>query len=158
MRPGLAAAEQRGGTETGAVLRIQGETVIVPRRERRRPVRQEAQLTLESLTEAFNDVSPVPPAAEDKTPSLGNVSAGGRSAADSGVVAPAEEPARRPRRRRAARSPQGAADAQIIKAGSEDSSGAQGSSTTAVAAAPAAPRTEAAAPVILGVGVPASDL
>ncbi|MFZ3452279.1 Rne/Rng family ribonuclease [Arthrobacter sp. 7Tela_A1] len=146
--------------EAGAILRIQGETVIVPRRERRRPVRQEAQLTLESLTEAFNDVSPVPPAAEDKTPSSGNVSAGGRSAADSGVVAPVEEPARRPRRRRAARSPQGAADAQIIKAGSEGlESAAQGSSTTAVAALPAErPKAEASTPVILGVGVPASDL
>ncbi|WP_312183167.1 Rne/Rng family ribonuclease, partial [Arthrobacter sp.] len=47
--------------EAGAILRIQGETVVVPRRERRRPVRQDVQLTLESLTEAFNDVSPVAP-------------------------------------------------------------------------------------------------
>ncbi|WP_312182643.1 hypothetical protein, partial [Arthrobacter sp.] len=70
----------------------------------------------------------------------------------------AEEPVKRPRRRRAARSPQGSADAQIIKAGASEPA-AQGSSTTAAPAqAPAKPRTEAAAPVILGVGVPASDL
>ncbi|MCC3282585.1 MULTISPECIES: Rne/Rng family ribonuclease [Arthrobacter] len=146
--------------EAGAILRIQGETVVVPRRERRRPVRQDAQLTLESLTEAFNDVSPVPPAAEEKPASFGNGSAGGGSAADVQPVSPVEEPARRPRRRRAARSPQGAADAQIIKAGTDGpESAAQGSSTTAVAAPPAErPKAEASAPVILGVGVPASDL
>ncbi|MGW9404758.1 Rne/Rng family ribonuclease [Arthrobacter sp. NPDC055585] len=153
--------------EAGAILRIQGETVVVPRRERRRPVRQDVQLTLESLTEAFNEVSPV--SRESQAPKAETAPDGGSAPAGSSRqengngngkkdAPPAAEPVRRPRRRRAARSPQGSADAQIIKAGSEDSSGAQGSSTTAVAAAPAAPRTEAAAPVILGVGVPASDL
>ena len=147
--------------EAGAILRIQGETVVVPRRERRRPVRQDVQLTLESLTEAFNEVSPV--SREPQAPKAEPVSDGGSAPASGNgngkEAAPAAaEPARRPRRRRAARSPQGSADAQIIKAGSEESSAAQGSSTTAVSAAPAAPRAEAAAPVILGVGVPASDL
>ncbi|MEB7503209.1 Rne/Rng family ribonuclease [Arthrobacter koreensis] len=154
--------------EAGAVLRIQGETVVVPRRERRRPVRHDVQLTLESLTEAFNEVSPVSrePQARKAEPAAGDsgTQAGGNGRDSGGETrqetgAGTAEPARRPRRRRAARSPQGSADAQIIKAGPEDTSGARGSSTTAVAAAPAAaPRTESAAPVILGVGVPASDL
>ncbi|MSR99717.1 Rne/Rng family ribonuclease [Arthrobacter sp. BL-252-APC-1A] len=148
--------------EAGAILRIQGETVVVPRRERRRPVRQDVQLTLESLTEAFNEVSPVsgrePQPAKDEQASAGTEKGNGRGTGEPVREAAPEaaEPARRPRRRRAARSPQGSADAQIIQ--ERDASGAQGSSTTAVAAAPAAPRAEAAAPVILGVGVPASDL
>ena len=148
--------------EAGAILRIQGETVVVPRRERRRPVRQDVQLTLESLTEAFNEVSPVSgreAQPEKDEPASGGTEKGNGQATGEPVheAAPeAAEPARRPRRRRAARSPQGSADAQIIQ--ERDASGAQGSSTTAVAAAPAARRTEAAAPVILGVGVPASDL
>ncbi|MBF4995407.1 Rne/Rng family ribonuclease [Arthrobacter gandavensis] len=148
--------------EAGAVLRIQGETVVVPRRERRRPVRQDVQLTLESLTEAFNEVSPKasePEVREPEAPEGGSEPAAGHGIPDCREIGSnGAEPARRPRRRRAARSPQGSADAQIIKAGPEDASGAQGSSTTAAAAAPAAPRTEASAPVILGVGVPASDL
>ena len=148
--------------EAGAVLRIQGETVVVPRRERRRPVRQDVQLTLESLTEAFNEVSPKSSEPQVRTPEEKDEgtsvpAAGNGSESRQGNVSGVAEPARRPRRRRAARSPQGSADAQIIKAGPEDASGAQGSSTTAVAAAPA-PRAETSAPVILGVGVPASDL
>ncbi|MER1997844.1 MAG: Rne/Rng family ribonuclease [Arthrobacter sp.] len=174
--------------EAGAVLRIQGETVVVPRRERRRPVRQDVQLTLESLTEAFNEVSPVTreSGASDsggaasrqgkaeaasgngrgRSGSNGQSGSSGQSAGTNPAPAGSgqgkedavAEPARQPRRRRAARSPQGSADAQIIKAESGEGSASQGSSTTAVSAAPAAPRAEAAAPVILGVGVPASEL
>jgi len=117
---------------------------------------------LESLTEAFNEVSPKSSEPQVRTPEEKDEgtsvpAAGNGSESRQGNVSGVAEPARRPRRRRAARSPQGSADAQIIKAGPEDASGAQGSSTTAVAAAPA-PRAETSAPVILGVGVPASDL
>ncbi|UPO78533.1 Rne/Rng family ribonuclease [Arthrobacter sp. Helios] len=150
--------------EAGAILRIQGETVVVPRRERRRPVRQEVQLTLESLTEAFNDVSPVASGETD----AGKQAAAGSEPQDSARTTSAAGPAaaaapgggeapQRPRRRRAARSPQGSADAQIIKAETAEPA-AQGSTTAVSAQVPAKPRTEAAVPVILGVGVPASDL
>lgn len=43
--------------DAGAVLKIQGETVVVPRRDRREPVREESRFTLENLAEAFNDVA-----------------------------------------------------------------------------------------------------
>lgn len=150
--------------EAGAILRIQGETVVVPRRERRRPVRQEVQLTLESLTEAFNDVSPVASGETD----AGKQAEAGSQPQDNARTTPVARPAaaaapgaaeapQRPRRRRAARSPQGSADAQIIKAEAAEPA-AQGSTTAVSAQVPAKPRTDAAAPVILGVGVPASDL
>ncbi|MBD8043453.1 Rne/Rng family ribonuclease [Arthrobacter sp. Sa2BUA2] len=153
--------------EAGAILRIQGETVVVPRRERRRPVRQDVQLTLESLTEAFNEVSPVASGetGTDEQAASGAARQQSRDGAQQASVASpaaaaatgAAETPQRPRRRRAARSPQGSADAQIIKAEAAEPA-AQGSTTAVSAQVPAKPRTEAAAPVILGVGVPASDL
>ncbi|WP_341394889.1 Rne/Rng family ribonuclease [Arthrobacter sp. G119Y2] len=202
--------------DAGAVLQIQGETVVVPRRERRQPAQEESRFTLESLTEAFNEVAAAgapqgrsaeglkeqqkaddpahgqpagrtaprrsrrssaaarnvqtapaqtretpaaapAPAAEPKEPA-----APVRSAApDRALQAPAA-PVRTPRRRRAAGSPQGAAGADAIRTGGTQAPAAP----VAVrhAAAPAAEkqgkRREPAgsAPVILGVGVPASEL
>ena len=201
--------------DAGAVLQIQGETVVVPRRERREPAQEESRFTLESLTEAFNEVAaggqgrtaeglqeqktadepaseqpaaravprrsrrssaaarnvqaePAPtretpaaapaPVAEPKEPA-----APVRSAVPEPVRQASPAPARTPRRRRAAGSPQGAAGADAIRTGGDEPAAAP----VAVrhAAAPAVEQKQGkrhesagSAPVILGVGVPASEL
>ncbi|MCC9196328.1 Rne/Rng family ribonuclease [Arthrobacter sp. zg-Y820] len=55
--PSAAPAPEDGATDAGTVLQIQGETVVVPRRDRRAPAQEESRFTLESLTEAFNEVA-----------------------------------------------------------------------------------------------------
>ncbi|WP_342024405.1 Rne/Rng family ribonuclease [Arthrobacter citreus] len=202
------------GDETGTVLKIQGETVVVPRRERRQPVQEESRFTLESLTEAFNEVAaaaaPEGRSAEGRrepdTADAGRGQPAARaprrsrrsSAAARNVQAPAQSdpapawetpapvqpaaaqpvaaqpvaaqpvaaaaaPVRTPRRRRAAGSPQGASGAEAIQTGGTEPAAAP----VAVrhAAAPAAAQKQekrrepaGGAPVILGVGVPASEL
>ena len=167
-------------TEPGAVLNIQGETVVVPRRQRRRPAKEEPSLTLESLTEAFNEVASAVahdrPAAvqqeqapEQERPRREAVRQQERKAAprteapqeDRQPAAPA--PAARPaRRRRAASSPQGGAEVTAPSAGDSVPQGRH--TVTADAGSPAvrqdAVRQEkgGTAPLILGVGVPASEL
>ena len=222
-----AAPAGEAPTENGAVLQIQGETVVVPRRERREPVQEETRLTLESLTEAFNEVAaataPVAKAGDGSSAAAPQLSGGadasgsgqpaGRtaprrsrrsSAAARSVQAPAAAqaaapaartapqepaqpehtqpehtqpepvqqapvqqapavPARAPRRRRAAGSPQGAAGTDAIRTG-----GAEPAAVPVAvrhAAAPAVAQKQekrsdsaGSAPVILGVGVPASEL
>ncbi|WAP53020.1 hypothetical protein OL239_07945 [Arthrobacter sp. ATA002] len=198
------------------MLQIQGETVVVPRRERREPVQEEPRFTLESLTEAFNEVAaagaPQGSTAEgtqerDRAgesaaaqPAAGtaprrsrrssaaarsvqpaSAAAGEAAAAAQAPASAAKEPAapvrpaapepvrqapsapsRAPRRRRAAGSPQGAAGTDAIHTG-----GAVAAGPVAVrrVAAPAAEQAKdklrepaGSAPVILGVGVPASEL
>ncbi|GAA1130906.1 Rne/Rng family ribonuclease [Arthrobacter flavus] len=139
------------------VLTINGETVSLPRAEASDAEVQEARrLTLDSLTQAF-----------DRKPASAD------SATDP-VVEPAAEPVvspepapRSPRRnrRRAASSPQGTAATSAI----ERQQPGQGESTGQpaaqfVASVQAAPRRDGTAapakdePMILGVGVPASEL
>ena len=171
-------------TEPGAVLNIQGETVVVPRRQRRRQAKEEPALTLESLTEAFNEVASAvahdrpagrqdqpavqdQPAAEDQPASRDReeqprreaVRQQERKAAANAPQQPAAAPARPARRRRAASSPQGAAEVTAPSAGRSEPQAAQ-HTVTADAAAPAVREEKkgASAPVILGVGVPASEL
>ncbi|MBP3043482.1 Rne/Rng family ribonuclease [Arthrobacter jiangjiafuii] len=83
-----AATAQSG--ETGAVLRIQGETVVVPRRERREPVGEKSRFTLESLTEAFNEVAGAAP---------GNQPAADAEPTAAVVEAPEQQASGRPARR-----------------------------------------------------------
>ncbi|MCQ1986588.1 ribonuclease E/G [Arthrobacter sp. zg-Y844] len=157
------AADDESDTEPGAVLNIQGETVVVPRRQRRRQVKEEPVLTLESLTEAFNEVAsavsqPVQPAADPEPAAQAQEPKSTRQAA---VQASAPEaPARPARRRRAASSPQGAAEVLAPAAGEAVSSTPARHTVTAAGKPPVAreEKTGAAAPVILGVGVPASEL
>ncbi|MCC3291450.1 Rne/Rng family ribonuclease [Arthrobacter sp. zg-Y1110] len=157
------AADDESDTEPGAVLNIQGETVVVPRRQRRRQVKEEPVLTLESLTEAFNEVAsavsqPVQPAADAEPAAQVQEPKSTRQAA---VQASAPEaPARPARRRRAASSPQGAAEVLAPAAGESASSTPARHTVTAAGKPPVAreEKTGAAAPVILGVGVPASEL
>ena len=167
-------------TEPGAVLNIQGETVVVPRRQRRRPAKEEPALTLESLTEAFNEVASAvahdrpagrqeqpaaqtpstqeQPAAQEQ-PRREAVRQQERKAAANAVQQPAAPaaPARPARRRRAASSPQGAAEVTAPSAGRSEPQASH--TVTADAAAPAVREEKGtSAPVILGVGVPASEL
>lgn len=196
---GIAAAASAAAAaeESGAgVLKINGETVAIPRATSAPAAAQEEpSLTLESLTEAFNKVAPVekreqagpataPAAAPATAPEAASAAAPEPAAAGTSRAAepsvPAEqvqpapaagpqvqatEPVRKPRRRRAASSPQGAADAPVETVDAAISPENNGSHRHA-AAAPAGPalaeaaagKTEAAAPLVLGVGVPASEL
>ncbi|UNK47492.1 Rne/Rng family ribonuclease [Arthrobacter sulfonylureivorans] len=171
-----ATADEDGGA---GVLKINGETVAIPRATHA-PVAAPAEpsLTLESLTEAFNKVAPVekpertaPVAAPEPAAAVQSQAAEPSVAADqvrpvaAEPQAPAAAPVRKPRRRRAASSPQGAADAPVETVDAAVSPEGNGSHRHA-AAAPAAPalaeaaagKAEAAAPLVLGVGVPASEL
>ncbi|MCC9145641.1 MULTISPECIES: Rne/Rng family ribonuclease [unclassified Arthrobacter] len=158
-----AAGDQQvddSGTEPGAVLNIQGENVVVPRRQRRRPVKEEPTLTLESLTEAFNEVASAV-SSEQKAPQSAAPPAAQTSQPDREQPDREQEtPARPARRRRAASSPQGAAEVTAPAAGESAPSATVRHTATAAAKAQVAPeeKTAAPAPVILGVGVPASEL
>ncbi|MCQ1956375.1 Rne/Rng family ribonuclease [Arthrobacter sp. zg-Y826] len=158
------ATADESDTEPGAVLNIQGETVVVPRRQRRRQVKEEPVLTLESLTEAFNEVAsavsqPAEPAQGAETASAAQQEPTSTRQAAPQASAP-EAPARPVRRRRAASSPQGAAEVTAPAAGEAASSAPARHTATAAGKPPVAreEKTGAAAPVILGVGVPASEL
>ena len=211
-------AQEPAGEEAGAVLRIQGETVVVPRRDRRAPVQPESRFTLESLAAAFNDVAAAagPEAADEPRQAPEQVqgqaprqSAGRRgprrssaaarspqgssaapsaerdvrkapepvdapapaAAASAATVQTATAPAaavRAPRRRRAAGSPQGASGTDAIQTadpaadgGSVPAAQLQAVRHTAAAAVTKQEKrrdSSAPAPVILGVGVPASEL
>ncbi|CEA08336.1 Ribonuclease G [Arthrobacter saudimassiliensis] len=177
--PASEAPAEPAGDEApvaeGPVLRIQGETVVVPRRERRRRPPAEPALTLESLTEAFDVVAPRSGSEQPAAPAAGaddaaEAPAAGQPAAAGAVEPAAAEPAgsgsdggTRParRRRRAASSPQGSGDAARIETAAAEATG-EGSRRVATAGkgapASAAEPQKAAAPVILGVGVPASEL
>ena len=99
-------------TDAGTVLQIHGETVVVPRRDRRQPVQEESRFTLESLTEAFNEVAA---AASPEGRSTEGRSAEGRSAQgrstegrqepDNTEAAPRQQSARAPRRSRRSSAP-----------------------------------------------------
>nr|WP_244250961.1 Rne/Rng family ribonuclease [Arthrobacter crystallopoietes] len=164
-----ARKAEPAATSEAPVLTINGEKVVLPRAEHS-PVaaREEPVLTLASLTDAFNKVSPgivtepEPEAEPQPQP---------EPEAKPEVTA---VPERRGRRRRAASSPQGAANQAPIEQrdGMEQSakaapavqpvSGAGGADASAgrdeAAAKPGAEKKTPVPPVILGVGVPASEL
>ncbi|WP_028280077.1 ribonuclease E/G [Arthrobacter sp. H5] len=128
---------------TGAVLTINGETVSLPRAEHPEAVVEQPRLTLESLTEAFNR-----PAAQDSVPPV------------DGNGTPPATGARRNRGRRSASSAQGSADTATIERRTDDSPaeaarGAQHVARTQQAEPQPTTKDE---PMILGVGVPASEL
>ena len=174
-KPDEAAAapqEEQDGTvpdtEPGAVLNIQGETVVVPRRQRRRQVQEEPALTLESLTEAFNEVAAVvAPEPAPKQPETSRQAPAQQAPVQQVPVTRSEPreqqqeaPARKARRRRAASSPQGAAEVTAPAAGGAAAPAQAVHTVSAEPKAQGAPAAQngGAAPVILGVGVPASEL
>ncbi|WP_146361751.1 Rne/Rng family ribonuclease [Arthrobacter yangruifuii] len=167
--PSTPAAEDTAAvesdTEPGAVLNLQGETVVVPRRQRRRAVKQEPALTLESLTEAFNEVAsavsrPVEQEqAPEQAPAVREQDSGQHTARKAEVpAAAAEVPARPVRRRRAASSPQGAAEVTAPAAGKAAPASPARHTVTAKPSVTPEKKAGAAAPGILGVGVPAAEL
>ncbi|EMY35279.1 ribonuclease, Rne/Rng family [Arthrobacter crystallopoietes BAB-32] len=150
----------------GPVLTINGEEVALPRAEHSpAAAKEQPALTLANLTEAFDRVSP-----EAKPEQVGvqEIPAAAGRARDEQAEVPehAEQAAggRRRRRHRAATRPQGAANAEPVQQRAEEPAAASGGTThSAAAPSPAAKESAAAAkkaaePVILGVGVPASEL
>ncbi|NJC22150.1 ribonuclease E [Arthrobacter pigmenti] len=153
--------EHEGHTEqvaaSGAVLTINGEKVILPRAESA-PVstREEPRLTLESLTEAFNRYPSAEPVAR---PEASVEAPRGQEQS----VAPAQEAqpgsrGRRARRHRSASSAQGSASDATIERRAAESNAAAGAQYVAKVHRDAPKETPAEEPMILGVGVPASDL
>ncbi|AUI53581.1 ribonuclease E/G [Arthrobacter crystallopoietes] len=172
-----ARKAEPAATPEAPVLTINGEKVVLPRAEHS-PVaaREEPVLTLASLTDAFNKVSPeivTEPEPETQPEPAGKpeVTPTPAPEAKPEVTAP---PERRGRRRRAASSPQGSANQAPIEQrdGMEQSakaapavqpaSGAGGADASAgheeAGAKPDAEKKTPVQPVILGVGVPASEL
>ncbi|WP_309071049.1 Rne/Rng family ribonuclease [Arthrobacter sp.] len=171
-----AAAE---APSSGPVLTINGEKVTLPRAENGPVVpRPEPELTLESLTEAFNRFPAASETEPDPEPAFRERS--GQTPARSVTVEPAPEisrpepvkretPAvdagaaptsgRRNRRHRAASSAQGSAvNATIERAGEATAAPSGGAQYVARAEKPAAKPEKSDEPMILGVGVPASEL
>ncbi|MCC3270043.1 Rne/Rng family ribonuclease [Arthrobacter gengyunqii] len=130
------------GTEAGAVLNIQGETVVVPRRDRRQPASEESRFTLESLTEAFNEVAAAAAPARNQDADSKPVEKA--PDADGTSAAKVEQPvARAPRRSR--RSSAAAQSAQPAQAAAPVTSGAP-ARVAEPASAPAAASAPATAP------------
>ncbi|MHA7245512.1 Rne/Rng family ribonuclease [Arthrobacter tecti] len=142
---------------SSAVLTINGEKVSLPRAESAPgSTREEPRLTLESLTEAFNRYPSAESVARPET------SAEAPRGEDQ-TAAPAQEEqpgsrGRRARRHRSASSAQGSASDATIERRAGESNSAAGTQYVAKVQrdAPKAPPAEE--PMILGVGVPASDL
>lgn len=157
----------------GAVLTFGGEKVILPFVDHsEEPAKEAPALTLDRLEEAFAHLgSPVAPAEKDEAPAPA-APAQPASRQPEGLPAegqPAESPAapvrgRRPRRNRSASRPQGAANETSVEHHEVAPAAAAGHTHEAKApeagdleASKAAPQP-ASEPIILGVGVPASEL
>ncbi|MFD1213623.1 Rne/Rng family ribonuclease, partial [Arthrobacter sp. GCM10027362] len=159
------AVQERGtvSAEAGSpVLTINGEKVALPRAEHSPAAVEEPALTLESLTEAFNRVASAP--AETGTPAHTGTADTAGTTDTAGTAG-----RRRGRRHRSASRAQGAANESAVEQASGNRAEGTGHSFTAHAPAVPAPAEEAGpkqpkeeagqpGPIILGVGVPASEL
>ncbi|WP_026818307.1 Rne/Rng family ribonuclease [Arthrobacter castelli] len=168
------AGRSKVAADEGTVLTIQGEPVVVPKSDASEAAEadQEPRLTLDSLTEAFEGQSGkgAPESARQPGPESPSVAGAGK---------------RRPRRHRSARSAQGAANSNPVEAYDDESqpgstqaahrhtamtgasgSGEKSAESAGAAAADGAPEADGApdagkqapAPMVLGTGVPASEL
>ncbi|MFE4836960.1 Rne/Rng family ribonuclease [Arthrobacter sp. NPDC056691] len=158
----------------GAVLTFGGEKVVLPFVDHSdEPVKEAPALTLDRLEEAFAHLgAPVAPEEEapGEVPAPARVQEGQQqSASQPAAGQPVESPAapsraRRPRRNRSASRAQGAANETSVEHHEVSPAAAAGHSheakAPAAANAPAAPAASqpASEPIILGVGVPASEL
>jgi len=149
----------------GAVLTFGGEKVILPFVDHSdEPAKETPALTLDRLEEAFAHLgAPVAPTEEEEAPE--EVPAAAPPSAGQPVESPAATSrSRRPRRNRSASRAQGAANETSVEHHEVSPAAAAGHSHEAKAPeagnAPAAkPAPQAASePIILGVGVPASEL
>ncbi|WP_426226114.1 Rne/Rng family ribonuclease [Pseudarthrobacter sp. DSP2-3-2b1] len=178
-----AAPAERTGTDPssrpGAVLTFGGEQVVLPFVEHHADHPQSPALTLDRLAEAFAHLgAPVagPEAQAAEAPAAGTAVPAEKAQA---AVQPArQQPAaeekdysdhtadqtrtRRPRRNRSASRAQGAANATSVEHHEAAPAASAGHSHAAKAPepakVPAADKPAAEAPIILGVGVPASEL
>ncbi|WP_395404274.1 Rne/Rng family ribonuclease [Arthrobacter sp. UC242_113] len=167
----------------GAVLTFGGEKVVLPFVDHsEEPVKEAPALTLDRLEEAFAHLgAPIAPAEEEEAkdeapaqirPESGQPEgqeAASRPAAQPAARQPVESPAapsrsRRPRRNRSASRPQGAANETSVEHHEVAPAAAAGHSHEAKAPeagnaqTPKAAPQPASEPIILGVGVPASEL
>ncbi|MDQ1059077.1 ribonuclease E [Arthrobacter globiformis] len=154
----------------GAVLTFGGEKVILPFVDHsEEPVKEAPALTLDRLEEAFAHLgAPVAPAAEEEATEQAPATARPESQQPEGQRAEsptAPSRSRRPRRNRSASRAQGAANETSVEHHEVAPAAAAGHSHEAKApetgnaqGAPKATQQPASEPIILGVGVPASEL
>ena len=158
----VQATAPAGSDAKEAVLTINGETVTLPRAtgaRRAEAPQAQPQLTLDNLAAAFNrsaeqSSAPTHAATGSEPPAPAVAPPATAPAAASAPAAPRRRP------RRVARSAQGAASASEIERDAESGpEGAGGTAHIARAEQPAArPSKAGAEPLVLGVGVPASEL
>ncbi len=177
-----AVPAQRDADTSGrpaAVLTFGGEQVVLPFVEHAGGQQHEPALTLDRLAEAFahlGDPAPAPERAEARpaqapAPESSPASAPATAPVQAPVPAPEKDYSdhtadqsrtRRPRRNRSASRAQGAANATTVEHHEATPSAPGGHSHAAKAPEPAAAATRGKAqdnaPIILGVGVPASEL
>ncbi|GAB3273498.1 Rne/Rng family ribonuclease [Arthrobacter pigmenti] len=180
-----SAGEDRSGqgsgdSEDGTVLTIHGEPVVVPKSDAAEPAQsKDPRFTLESLTEAFESQSGGADTDTGKKPGRAGEGAGekphraekkstDRPAAQKPASDAPSAPAptgRRPRKHRSARSAQGAANANPVETYDDETlAGAtkvaqDGGKEPAAAGKPAVRKPKPASePMVLGTGVPASEL
>jgi ribonuclease E len=176
--PSADAEKHDAEARPAAVLTFGGEKVALPFVEHAEEQQQQPALTLDRLAEAFAHLGQ--PASESQPEQ-----AEPKQATQSGPAAPVQEPApaptakdytdhtlerqRRPRRNRSASRAQGAANETTVKHHENVAAASTGHSHEAKAPEPAGAGTPGAgaqgnaakpadAPIILGVGVPASEL
>ncbi len=162
--------EQPGEQEpsSGPVLTINGETVTIPRGDAvPAPAAEAPRLTLESLTQAFDRHQPAAAAGPlgdvEQERAGSDASAPGSATEDAAPKAssvPAQNsqaPQGRRNRRRAASSAQGSTTGATIERGAAEGSAAAGTQHVAQVKTAEKP-VPAEEPMILGVGVPASEL
>ncbi|MGP5220372.1 Rne/Rng family ribonuclease [Arthrobacter rhombi] len=160
------AAQETEVDRDGPVVSIAGEDVRLPRARRSRRATAPTQtpdLTLESLSAAFGAApEPVrePAAVQPPAPAVDSAPAAQLTPAPAAQPV-ASTPARRPRRSRAASSAQGGANMPIERVEATSSSPEAGTSHVAKleSSEPGAKKKAAEdAPMMFGVGVPASEL
>ncbi len=149
-------ADQEAAARSGAVLTFGGEQVVLPFVEHDEQSPAPA-LTLDLLTEAFAHLGAgesAKPAAEAQTPRETEDAAAPRAEEDSS----AGSRGRRGRRNRSASRAQGAANETSVEQRQASASAAVSVHEAKAPAAPAAAKAASHEPIILGVGVPASEL
>ncbi|UXM90059.1 Rne/Rng family ribonuclease [Paenarthrobacter sp. JL.01a] len=140
------------------VLRFGGEEVALPFVEHHdEPQSSEPAMSLDRLAEAFSHLGAAPAAEEE-----GTQESAAAPAAAARVPASEEAPSasrgRRGRRNRSASRAQGAANETSVEHHEEAASAAQGSAHESKAPAEPVRKPASEGPIILGVGVPASEL
>ncbi|MFF2842741.1 Rne/Rng family ribonuclease [Paenarthrobacter sp. NPDC057981] len=146
------------------VLRFGGEEVALPFVEHHdEPQTSKPAMSLDRLAEAFSHLGAAP-SAEDEGPSESAADLKAPAAPEAAAQVPVSEEApaasrgRRGRRNRSASRAQGAANETSVEHHEESATAAQGSAHESKAPAEPVRKPASEEPIILGVGVPASEL